>query len=194
MTVVVLSTRDIMVNAVRGDRLNEGITPALFAYAKTSSGVDAFLAGCEEAEVWIRTDAAEADKWDEPKLPRRWIEAKSNIAAGMRAGLAPVNYGNEYAMRMAKIEVNKAKKGLPSESPDKERESTPEAQGTVMLADMPVIPDDLTELIGYLATLPELSRQKEVRHLTNHAKQTAANHAKGSKKGQQHQANQSVAA
>jgi len=157
----------------------------LFELSKGCKDSVDFLALCKDAEDYVRSDEASV-KWVIDTLPRSWTQAKSNIAASMKAGLAPSNFKNEYAMRMAKVQNNEAKATLPSETPEREPNVDPKPEGTVVqLADMPMIPDDLTRMVSYLATLTDVGRVKEVRYLTNHAKEVSDNHLKGIKKGQE---------
>lgn len=95
------------VNAMR-----ENISTRMFAVAKqfTRNGsfdLIAWLHWCELEEEYIKSDSAGDNKVD--KLPRCWVQAKSNIKQGAeKFGLSPLDYESESAYRTAKNEAGKA--------------------------------------------------------------------------------------
>ncbi len=189
-----MNYREVMIAACDAENRVASVAASLFGLAKQCKSVDEFLAGCEDAEGYIQSEQAGSNRWEPDKLPRCWIQAKSNIAAGMRAGLSPAQYKSEKAFRTAKVEHNKAKKeATKNERPDRDASGEPEPQGTKPLADIPMIPDDLREMVKYLKILPELSRAKVVKDLTKQAKQAHDTYLAGLEEGERRKAKAKVA-
>lgn len=192
---------DAIAAAVRVDRAAKGIAPALFALAKSEnceSKAD-FYAKCSAAEAFIRSAEAGELQWTEDNLPRCWIQAKSDIAAGLARGLNPNEYPNYLAFKNAKVSMNK---GNDPERPEREGESDtengskPQAvpnSGKDSTAPMSAVPEDLKDLTRYLAPLPELSRAKVVKAITAQAKTAYDTHLAGLNKGERDKAKATAA-
>ena len=115
-----LTHRGVLGAFIVAERKQQGAASDLFKLAKRCKDVTEFTRRCEEAEDFYLSDSAGQMKVAE--LPRKYIQAKSDIRGGFRAGLVLANIKSYHAMKKLKGEANAA---------SKEEPSTPETVTTV---------------------------------------------------------------
>lgn len=91
-----------------GEQIRQARSAHLMMVARQYPTEKAFEAACKAAEEWILSDKAGKAKLS--KLPRSWINAKSNIKAGIRRGMKLDDYPTESALRSKLTEIRKAEK------------------------------------------------------------------------------------
>lgn len=193
---------DILVSYVELDRdFNKRagtLSSALLALAVNCTDAEDFLAQCKGAETWIKSgDAGTHRIPDEGKLPRAFVQARSDIAAGLRLGLNPVDFTTLSAFKTAKVNRNKASEAAsnvsrkdkgdsrPSQSAERsDNDTSPEKAVPISPLSQVLSAKEQIALTKYLAVLPDLSRSRAVKEILRLAKAAHDTHINGVKEGE----------
>lgn len=128
---------------------------------------DRFNAACKEQMQWLKSDEAGKNKVD--KIPRCFVQAKSDIIGAMKEGLNPASFKNYANLKEAKVE---ARKGSGSGSGETVKVDTNTDLGSALqelFAVVKRIPEEyqpqaaqaIKHLSADLAVQYELEREKE---------------------------------
>lgn len=168
------------------DKIAGTLSSALLALAGSCDTAGAFIDKMNEAEAWVRTaDAGDVRLAADAKMPRAWIQAKSDIVAGLKLGLNPVDFDSLSAFKRAKVKRNEAAKlASQVDARDKDGKSTDaEAMAASSTEGTAGVPRDLIAIVKYLSVLPELSRKRTVHDMIVLAKTAHDNHLNGMAEG-----------
>jgi hypothetical protein len=98
--------RGVLKAFIAAERKQQGASSDLFQLAKRVGNLEDFEGECEIAEAWYLSDAAGQDKVQH--LPRKYIQAKSDIRGGFKAGLDLTKIKSYHQMKKLKSMANKA--------------------------------------------------------------------------------------
>jgi hypothetical protein len=147
------------------------VASALFALAKSCNSSDDFSSGCATAEKWLKSEEAGAIRLVEGgRLPRCWVQAKSNIAAGLNQGLNPNDYKTASAFKKAKVEGNKAAEKVAEIG-------VKDALHSVTLQSDSPMSAPMAELVAIVAKLSNQQASKMIANWTSQAKSALNKHA-----------------
>ena len=142
------------------------VASALLALACATNKADDFKSACVSAEEWIKSDEAGANKLeDNEKMPRAWTQAKSDIAAGLDAGLNPSDYPTYSKFKAAKVEARKSSASVAALN-------TADKDGPVAVADSapPPMKGPLADLLKMLAEMPDKQANNFISNWTQQAR------------------------
>jgi len=100
-----LTHKGVLGAFIVAERKQQGAASDLFKLAKRCKDQVEFIRRCEEAEDFYLSD--EAGQMKIKELPRKYIQAKSDIKGGFKAGLDFTRIKSYHAMKNAKGEANK---------------------------------------------------------------------------------------
>lgn len=87
--------------------VRQSVADHLMVAAKPFGGdYDRFNAACKEHMAWLKSDEAGKHKVD--KIPRCFVQAKSDIIGAMKEGLKPQDFQSYSKLKEAKIETRKS--------------------------------------------------------------------------------------
>ena len=122
----------------------------------------AFDMHCKNETSWLKSpEGAQACKTKEvKKVPRSFIQAKSDIIAGMKLGLNPQDFSTYSLFKKAKVELNKAsKKAEEKAEVEASVNGEPVAKGDSPLS------LSVSNLIKLLHTIPEVEHGKAASYI-----------------------------
>ncbi len=168
------------------------LSSALLALAGSCETAGAFIDKMNEAEAWVRTaEAGDVRLAEGIKMPRAWVQAKSDIVAGLKLGLNPVDFDSLSAFKRAKVKRNEqATTAAQVGAREQDAQPTDSTEAIAALGTKGTeasVPHDLIPVVKYLSVLPELSRKRTVHDMTVLAKTAHDNHLNGLEEGRRRQ-------
>jgi len=128
-----LTFRGVIGAFIVAERKQQGAASDLFKLAKSCADVTEFARKCEEAEDFYLS--IEAGQMQCKELPRKYIQAKSDIRGGFRAGLDFRKIKSYHAMKNAKAAANASEQAPATHAADvppvQQGEDQPTVQGSV---------------------------------------------------------------
>lgn len=101
-----MTLRAIMSDFAKMEQRSANLADAMFKVAQQKGNLKEFLAACAIEEAWIVSPEATSVRMD--RVPRKWVQYKSDIKGAFARGLDPKDYQSYSAFKAAKVEVGKA--------------------------------------------------------------------------------------
>lgn len=193
-----LTYRDVLCRVANAERTIKGAATDLFILARKAESQDEWEAKCQIEEDWLLSDDAGELKHGE--LPSNWVQLKSDIRGGWKAGLDFTKIPSYHKMKLAKAKVNKDKRDAKAAPADDENvivinvageahkprpgkvrdEREPRDTGSVEAAlyagevvdakSNLICPPELMEMLKFLTKLSPLMQAKMIKKFTKEAR------------------------